>query len=61
MRYIFSTHLQDTKRYCFPAHINDLVLDKAAATSEVFIVVLDEGAHRGDVQRERVGFSAGIG
>ena len=44
MRYIFSTRQEDTKRYRFPTHINDLVLDRAdAATSEVFIVVLDEG------------------
>ena len=44
MRYVFSTRQEDTKRYRFPTHINDLVLDRAAAaTSEVFVVVLEEG------------------
>jgi mannose-6-phosphate isomerase-like protein (cupin superfamily) len=42
MRYVFST--RETVRYQFPTHINDLVLDRAeAATSEVFIVVLQPG------------------
>ncbi len=41
-RYIFST--TDTLRYRYPTHVNDLVLDRAeAATTEVFIVVLEPG------------------
>ena len=40
--YVFST--QNTIRYRFPTHVNDLVLDRAdAETSEVFIVVLEPG------------------
>ncbi len=42
MQYVFSTH--QTKRYKFPTHINDLVMDRSeAASSEVFIVVLAPG------------------
>lgn len=42
MQYIFPT--TNTKRYKFPTHINDLVLDRSdSATSEVFIVVLEPG------------------
>jgi len=42
MQYVFST--TQTKRYRFPTHINDLVMDRSqAATSEVFIVVLAPG------------------
>jgi mannose-6-phosphate isomerase-like protein (cupin superfamily) len=42
MRYVFNT--QDTIRYRFPTHTNDLVIDRAEAeTSEVFIVVLEPG------------------
>ena len=42
MKYIFST--QNLKRYRFPTHINDLVLDRSEATaSEVFIVELAPG------------------
>jgi quercetin dioxygenase-like cupin family protein len=42
MNYVFST--AQPKRYCFPTHINDLVLDRAqAATSEVFIVEMAPG------------------
>ncbi len=42
MNYIFST--EKTKRYRFPTHINDLVMDRSKATSsEVFIVVLSPG------------------
>ncbi|HVF10960.1 MAG TPA: cupin domain-containing protein [Abditibacteriaceae bacterium] len=42
MQFVFST--SQVKRYRFPTHINDLVLDRsAAATSEVFIVVLEPG------------------
>jgi quercetin dioxygenase-like cupin family protein len=42
MNYVFST--TDTKRYRFPTHVNDLVLDRSEATSsEVFIVVLAPG------------------
>jgi mannose-6-phosphate isomerase-like protein (cupin superfamily) len=41
-RYVFST--TDTIRYRFPTHVNDLVMDRSeAATSEVFIVVLEPG------------------
>jgi mannose-6-phosphate isomerase-like protein (cupin superfamily) len=41
-RYVFST--ADTIRYRYPTHVNDLVLDRAeAATTEVFIVVLEPG------------------
>lgn len=41
-RYVFST--TDTIRYRYPTHVNDLVLDRAeAATTEVFIVVLEPG------------------
>ena len=42
MRYVFDT--ARTRRYSFPTHINDLVMDRAeAATSEVFVVVLKPG------------------
>jgi len=42
MQYVFDT--TNTKRYRFPTHINDLVMDRAeSATSEVFIVVLKPG------------------
>jgi mannose-6-phosphate isomerase-like protein (cupin superfamily) len=42
MQYVFDT--EEVKRYQFPTHINDLVMDRAdAATSEVFIVVLRPG------------------
>ena len=42
MNYIFST--EHTKRYRFPTHVNDLVMDRSEATSsEVFIVVLAPG------------------
>lgn len=41
-RYVFST--QETIHYRFPTHVNDLVMDRAdATTSEVFIVVLEPG------------------
>jgi mannose-6-phosphate isomerase-like protein (cupin superfamily) len=42
MQFVFPiTH---TKRYRFPTHTNDLVMDRAdAQTSEVFIVVLEPG------------------
>jgi quercetin dioxygenase-like cupin family protein len=41
-RYVFST--TDTIRYRYPTHVNDLVLDRTeAATTEVFIVVLEPG------------------
>ena len=41
-RYVFST--ADTIRYRYPTHVNDLVLDRTeAATTEVFIVVLEPG------------------
>lgn len=42
MQYVFST--ASPKRYRFPTHINDLVMDRSqAASSEVFIVVLAPG------------------
>lgn len=42
MNYVFST--EKIKRYRFPTHINDLVMDRSEATaSEVFVVVLDPG------------------
>jgi len=42
MRYVFST--EDTTRYRFPTHVNDLVLDRSESTvTEVFIVVLEPG------------------
>ena len=42
MNYVFST--ENPKRYRFPTHINDLVMDRAdAATSEVFIVQMAPG------------------
>lgn len=42
MNYVFDTN--KTKRYRFPTHINDLVMDRSEATSsEVFIVVLAPG------------------
>ena len=41
-QYIFET--ENAKRYRFPTHINDLVMDRAdAATSEVFVVVIEPG------------------
>jgi mannose-6-phosphate isomerase-like protein (cupin superfamily) len=42
MQFVFST--SKTKRYRFPTHTNELVLDRAEAqTSEVFVVVLEPG------------------
>ena len=42
MQYVFST--KEAKRYRFPTHINDLVMDRSQATgSEVFVVVLEPG------------------
>ncbi|MBX3142338.1 MAG: cupin domain-containing protein [Trueperaceae bacterium] len=42
MRYIFST--ADTTRYRFPTHTNDLVMDRAeATTSESFISIMEPG------------------
>ena len=41
-RYVFST--QETIRYRFPTHINDLVMDRSeSTTSEAFIVVIEPG------------------
>jgi mannose-6-phosphate isomerase-like protein (cupin superfamily) len=41
-RYVFST--QETIRYRFPTHINDLVMNRSeSATSEAFIVVIEPG------------------
>ena len=42
MKYIFKT--TDLRRYQFPTHRNDLVMDRSeAASSEVFIVILESG------------------
>lgn len=42
MRYVFDTN--ETVRYRFPTHVNDLVIDRAdAVTTEVFITVLEPG------------------
>lgn len=42
MRYIFST--AETTRYRFPTHTNDLVMDRAeATTSESFISIMEPG------------------
>jgi mannose-6-phosphate isomerase-like protein (cupin superfamily) len=42
MKYVFNTTV--CKRYAFPTHSNDLVVDRAdAATSEVFIVIVEPG------------------
>ena len=42
MQFVFPT--SQTKRYRFPTHINDLVVDRAnSQTSEVFIVILKPG------------------
>jgi quercetin dioxygenase-like cupin family protein len=42
MNYLFDT--KKARRYRFPTHINDLVMDRSeATTSEVFIVVLNPG------------------
>ena len=42
MKYIFNTN--DTIHYRFPTHVNDLVMDRAdATTSEVFVVVMEPG------------------
>ena len=42
MEYVFDS--ENTRHYRFPTHANDLVIDRAdAATSEVFIVILEPG------------------
>lgn len=42
MDYVFDT--SSPKRYRFPTHINDLVMDRAeGAASEVFIVIIEPG------------------
>ena len=42
MEFVFD--IASAKRYTFPTHINDLVLDRSEAhTSEVFVVVLSPG------------------
>jgi mannose-6-phosphate isomerase-like protein (cupin superfamily) len=42
MQFVFPT--SKARRYRFPTHINDLVMDRAdAETSEVFVVVLNPG------------------
>jgi len=42
MNYIFKTN--SWERYCFPTHINDLIMDRSEAKfSEVFIVIIEPG------------------
>jgi mannose-6-phosphate isomerase-like protein (cupin superfamily) len=42
MKFVFPT--SKVKRYRFPTHINDLVVDRAdSVTSEVFVVVIEPG------------------
>ena len=42
MEFVFPT--SQVKRYRFPTHVNDLVVDRAESqTSEVFVVVLEPG------------------
>jgi len=42
MNFVFSTKMP--KRYSFPTHVNDLIMDRSeATTSEVFVVVLKPG------------------
>jgi mannose-6-phosphate isomerase-like protein (cupin superfamily) len=42
MNYVFDT--TSRKRYTFPTHINDLVIDRAnAVASEVFVVIVEPG------------------
>jgi mannose-6-phosphate isomerase-like protein (cupin superfamily) len=42
MRYVYDT--TGLKRYRFPTHVNDLVVDRSeCAASEVFVVVLEPG------------------
>jgi quercetin dioxygenase-like cupin family protein len=42
MRYVFK--MGETKRYRFPTHTNELIMDRSeAAASEVFITVLEPG------------------
>ena len=42
MEYVFDTN--NARHYRFPTHVNDLIVDRAdAATSEVFMVVLEPG------------------
>lgn len=42
MKYVFDT--SNNKRYAFPTHSNDLVIDRAdASTSEVFVVIVEPG------------------
>jgi mannose-6-phosphate isomerase-like protein (cupin superfamily) len=42
MKYVFDT--AGRRRYAFPTHINDLVIDRAdATTSEVFMVIIEPG------------------
>lgn len=42
MDYVFDT--SNLKRYRFPTHINDLVMDRSqAAASEVFVVIIEPG------------------
>jgi len=41
-QYVFTT--QNLKRYKFPTHINDLVIDRAKSSfSEVFVVIIEPG------------------
>jgi mannose-6-phosphate isomerase-like protein (cupin superfamily) len=43
MKYVFST-TNNTRKYVFPTHANELIMDRSeATTSEVFVVVLQPG------------------
>ena len=43
MNYVFST--ENLKRYRFPTHINDLVMDRSeSSTSEAFVVIIEPGS-----------------
>jgi mannose-6-phosphate isomerase-like protein (cupin superfamily) len=42
VKYVFST--ESLKRYSFPTHINDLIVDRSeSSTSEVFVVIVEPG------------------
>ncbi len=42
MKYVFDS--KNSKRYAFPTHSNDLIIDRAdASASEVFIVIVEPG------------------
>lgn len=42
MKYVFST--QDCKRYSFPTHVNEIVIDRSSTkATEVFMVEIEDG------------------